>query len=80
VQIRIQKWGRSLAVRIPKSFAAEIGLEQDTPVDIAVQGDSLVVSPVRPAYTLEQLLAQVTDQNRHSEQESGPAVGREEWC
>ena len=79
MQTRIQKWGNSLAVRIPKSFAAEVNLEQDTPVDIAVQGDTLVLTPVRNAYTLEALLAQVTEENLHSEEDWGSSVGREEW-
>ncbi len=79
MQTRIQKWGNSLAVRIPKSFAAEVKLEQDTLVDVSVQGDGLVLTPIRPVYTLDQLLAQVTEQNLHPEQEIGPAVGREAW-
>ena len=29
MQSRVQKWGNSLALRIPKSFATEIGLAED---------------------------------------------------
>ncbi len=33
MKTRIQKWGNSLALRIPKSFAVETGLDQDVLVD-----------------------------------------------
>ena len=35
MKTRIQKWGNSLALRIPKSFAHEVGLEQDSQVEVA---------------------------------------------
>jgi antitoxin MazE len=68
-----------LALRIPKSFAAETHLEQDALVDLTLEGDRLVVTPVRHGVTLAQLLERVTEENRHGEQEVGPAVGREAW-
>jgi antitoxin MazE len=79
MQARIQKWGNSLALRIPKSFAAETHLEQDALVDLALEDGRLVVTPVRSGSTLAQLLERVTEENRHGEQEMGPAVGREVW-
>jgi antitoxin MazE len=79
LQTRVQKWGNSLAVRIPKAFADAVNLEPDTLVDVSVQDGSLVVAPICPTYTLEELLSQVTEQNLHPEQEIGPAVGREAW-
>ena len=79
MQARIQRWGNSLAVRIPRSFALESRMEQDTLVDMSLQDGKLVISPVMPAWTLEQLLVQVTPDNLHSELESGPAQGREAW-
>ncbi len=77
---RIQKWGNSLAVRIPKPFAGEVGLEQDTAVEITLVDGKLVIAPLaEPTWTLEKLLAGVTQENRHGEVDSGPAVGREVW-
>jgi antitoxin MazE len=77
---RVQKWGNSLAVRIPKPFAREVGLEQDTPVEISLVDGKLVLEPVRkPALSLDQLLAQVTEENLHQEVDTGPAVGVEVW-
>ena len=77
---RVQKWGNSLALRIPKPFATEIGLQWNSPVKVSLVDGSLVIVPVvEPAFTLEDLLAQVTEDNLHGEIETGPAVGREVW-
>ncbi len=80
MQTRIQKWGNSLALRIPKSFAQEIGLDQDATVNVSLEDGRLVVVPVaEPPLTLEQLLEQITEDNIHHEIDTGPAVGEEAW-
>jgi len=80
VRTRVKKWGNSLALRIPKPFAIEIGLQRDSPVEVSLVNGHLVIVPVvEPAPTLEYLLAQVTEDNLHGEIETGPAVGREVW-
>ena len=57
MKTRIQKWGNSLALRIPKSFAAESHLEQGMLVDVSLLDGKLLVTPLRPpAVTLEALL------------------------
>ena len=77
---RVQKWGNSLALRIPKPLAIEIGLDRNSPVEVSLVDGHLVIAPVvEPVLTLEHLLAQVTEDNLHGEIESGPAVGREVW-
>ena len=80
MKTRIQKWGNSLALRIPKSFAQEIHLEQGTMVEVSLQEGTLRVTPFAyPPITLESLLQQVTPQNLHQEVDTGPAVGVEVW-
>jgi antitoxin MazE len=78
MKARIQKWGNSLALRIPKTFASEAGLEADSPVEISVEEGRLVIAPVKPI-TLDELLARVTKENLHGEIQTGPAVGKEAW-
>ena len=80
MQTRIQKWGNSLALRIPKSFALETGLQLDSAVEIVVEDGKLVISPI-PAETfkLEDLLQQITADNLHSEIDAGAATGKESW-
>jgi antitoxin MazE len=80
MRARVQKWGNSLALRIPKSVAKEAGLEQDTPVELRLVNGKLIVSPAaEDEVTLEQLLAGITDEKIHEEVDWGPAVGREAW-
>ncbi len=80
MKARIQKWGNSLALRIPKSFAVEAHLEQDSLVELALVDGKLIVVPVaEPALTLDQLLAGVTEQNLHREVDTGQATGNEIW-
>ena len=80
MRTRIQKWGNSLALRIPKSFATEAGLQRETSVDISLADGKLVITPIdEPKPTIEQLLAKVTEENLHHEVDTGPATGNEVW-
>ncbi|MBI4354165.1 MAG: AbrB/MazE/SpoVT family DNA-binding domain-containing protein [Candidatus Omnitrophica bacterium] len=76
----VQKWGNSLAVRIPRSLAKDIRLNQGMVVDVIAVGGKIVVKPrERQRYTLTQLLKGVTTRNRHAEVEWGGRVGQEVW-
>jgi len=80
METRVQRWGNSLAVRIPKALADEVGLKDNSPVQISLRDQQLVVVPMlKPAFSLEALLAQVTDFNQHREVSTGPSVGGEAW-
>ena len=76
----VQKWGNSLAVRIPKSFAVDLGLAENAAVELSVAEGRLVVEPRREApLRLEDLLGAITDANLPGVWETGPAVGKEVW-
>lgn len=80
MKTRVQKWGNSLAVRIPKSFAEEAGLHANAAVELSLVEGALVVQRVaQPAISLEELLRQITDDNLPTEWDTGPAVGKEAW-
>ncbi len=80
MKTHVQKWGNSLALRIPKSFASEIGLERETPVEVTLANGKLVIMPIpKPKFTLKQLLAKVNKENLHHEVETGPVTGNEIW-
>ena len=75
---KILKWGNSLGLRIPKSFAKDLDIEPDSEVDITVKDGRLVVRPVpRPAYALEELVTEITDDNLHEEVDFGKRAERE---
>ena len=78
MQTKIQKWGNSLAIRIPKTFVREAHVAYGTPVDLSVNDGKIVIEPhTDPEYRLDDLLKGVTKHNIHAEVETGEAVGRE---
>jgi len=81
VRTQIRKWGNSLAVRIPKSVAADLGVVQDSSVELSVEDGFLLIRPSTASpYALETLLAAVTVENLHAEvEEPGTAIGKEAW-
>lgn len=77
---KVQKWGNSLALRIPKAFALDAGLEDDSAVEISLVDGQIIVKPVASqGWSLEQLLAGVTSENIHREIDTGEAAGHEAW-
>ncbi|HEY8205320.1 MAG TPA: AbrB/MazE/SpoVT family DNA-binding domain-containing protein [Pyrinomonadaceae bacterium] len=80
MKARIQKWGNSLALRIPKSFAAHSSIEQGSVVDLSLDNGRMIVEAAKEQeYSLEELLARVTKKNLHSEVDFGAPVGKEVW-
>jgi len=80
VRVQIQKWGNSLALRIPKPFAEEAAVKEGTVVDLSLAEGKLVAVPdAKGRFTLKQLLRGVTKDNLHTEVDPGGAVGREAW-
>ena len=80
MKARIQKWGNSLALRIPKSFAAHSNIEQGSVVDLSLDNGRMIVEAAKEQeYSLEELLARVTKKNLHSEVDFGAPVGKEVW-
>jgi antitoxin MazE len=77
---KIQKWGNSLAVRIPKPFAAEMELVENSSILMMVEEGALLIVPdPEGKWTLEALLAGVTEENLHAEWETGGPEGGEPW-
>jgi antitoxin MazE len=74
---KAQKWGNSLAVRLPKSVAEECGITADSPVEVSRENDLIVIRPVKKKFSLEKLLAEVTPENMHSEVATGTPRGKE---
>ncbi len=80
MRTRVQKWGNSLAVRIPQPFARESELTENSPVDISLRNGKLVIAPVRePEYSLDDLVSRISKKNIHSEVSAGGRRGNETW-
>jgi antitoxin MazE len=77
---KILKWGNSLGLRIPKSFAKEAGVEEGSAVDISLDGDRIVIRPAKPLrYRISKLVSEIREDNIHEEISTGDVVGREVW-
>jgi antitoxin MazE len=77
---KVQKWGNSLALRIPKAFAIDAQLENDSFVEIAIVDGQIIITPVvAPSWTLEELLAGINKNNIHHEIDTGFSIGNEAW-
>jgi antitoxin MazE len=72
MKTQVQKWGNSLALRIPKSFAAESNIEEGSAVNLSLVEGRIIVEPT---YTLDDLLSRVTRRNIHAEIDTGVPVG-----
>jgi antitoxin MazE len=80
MEIKIRKWGNSLGLRIPKLLAEQTGVREGSAVEISVEEERLVITPVRvEAYRLNDLLERVTRDNLHDEVDFGDPQGREVW-
>lgn len=80
MKTRIQRWGNSLALRIPKSFASEAGIQKETPIELSVSDGKLIITPlVGPSFTLKQMLSKINEDNLHHEIDMGKAAGNEAW-
>jgi len=75
----VQKWGNSLALRLPKAVAQQVELSEGDSVELQVNKNTLVVRPARRQYRLADLMKKITKHNRHDETEWGPPVGKEIW-
>lgn len=76
----VQKWGNSLALRIPQPVAKASHLHQGSLVSLALIGGKIVVKPrQQKSYALAQLLRGVTARNRHTALDWGARVGQEAW-
>jgi len=76
----VQKWGNSYAVRIPKSFIKEAGLEYRADINLSLEDGRLIIQPIKnEAITLDELLAGITSKNLHTAVDTGSVIGSEAW-
>ncbi|MGH6919883.1 MAG: AbrB/MazE/SpoVT family DNA-binding domain-containing protein, partial [Geminicoccaceae bacterium] len=76
--MRVFRWGSSLAVRIRRTMADQARIEEGQEVELTVVDACLTIRPRARAYTLDELLDQVTP-DRHDEVDWGEPVGDEVW-
>jgi antitoxin MazE len=76
---QVGKWGNSLAVRIPGSFARELGLTEGADLELMRVQGGLLLRARKREYRLEELIEQITPESIHGETDWGGGRGREAW-
>lgn len=79
MQTAVGKWGNSLAVRLPRAVVEELRLHEGAPVEVRVEAGRLTITPRRPCYRLDDLLAETTRETTHREADWGGPRGGEAW-
>ncbi len=75
---KLQKWGNSLGVRIPKSIIEKINLEENDELIIEQQDGKIVIFPAKKKLSLSEMMNKVTSSNQHSEDDF-KSEGKEVW-
>lgn len=63
MQVRVSRWGNSLAIRLPKAAVASLEVREGEPIDLAIEGNRVVLRAPRPRYTLDELVAAMCPEN-----------------
>jgi antitoxin MazE len=72
MKVKIQKWEDNLALRIPKSLTEDLNIREGSTVEVAFRRGRMAIDPATESdYTLEGLLAGVTERNLHGELDAG---------
>jgi antitoxin MazE len=79
MRVKAQRWGNSIAVRIPKAVAEAASVKEQDEMDIEVRDGMIQLRPRAPEASLDELLAGVTPENLHGEMDFGRPVGHEAW-
>ncbi len=78
VKIRAKKWGNSLGIRLPNLYVKELGIDNETELNLAMDKDKLIITKEKKP-DLDKLLDLVTKENIHGEINWGNSVGKEIW-
>lgn len=79
---KVQQWGNSQGIRIPKALLEDACITVGDEVNVAAKNGTLVVTPARrnrKKYSLKELVAKIPKGSRSKETDWGKPVGNEVW-
>jgi antitoxin MazE len=76
---KVSMWDNSLGVKLPQVITQQIKLQEGELVNISVEKNKIILSPIKPKYTLDELLKNMTPEMQHDELDWGESVGEETW-
>lgn len=75
---RMQKWGNSYAVRLPKAVVQETGIREGEELQVEVVNRNIRLRrPSKREYSLDEMVARIRPSNLHAEVDFGTPRGRE---
>ncbi len=76
----VGKWGNALALRLPRAFCRELGIEPGSPVTLELRGASIVIEPADERFTLRgRMRGWDGERYRSEELDWGSPAGDELW-
>lgn len=82
MKTKAQKWGNSLAVRVPRDVVQQAGIHPDDPLEVEVLEGKIVLTPAKSAparYDLGALVKKIRPRSRYREEDFGGPAGHEVW-
>jgi antitoxin MazE len=79
MRAKAQKWGNSLAVRIPKAIADEAGIREQEEIDVQIKNKIISIRRSHKEPNLSQLIKAIKPENLHGEIDFGARQGNEAW-
>lgn len=75
-EIKLSKWGNSLALRIPKCFLENLELNQDTRLQLSIKDEKLIIEKKK---TLKQMCENINEKNLNKDSIWEKDIQGEEW-
>ena len=79
----IQKWGNSQGVRLPKTILDVLSLQENDPVEITADNNSIIIKKTtrkrRAKMSLEERFKNYSGNYQCTEWDTGKPVGKEVW-
>jgi antitoxin MazE len=79
---RIQKWGNSQGLRLPKQVLEDARIAVGDDVDVTARDGMIVIAPIRRVrgkQSLKELVSRIPGNYEPDEMDWGEPVGREAW-
>lgn len=77
---QLRKWGNSFAIRLPQNLLSQVNFQENENIEIRVEDNSIILSSItKPKYRLEELLAQISSENKQELIDYGNPIGKEVW-
>ena len=75
---KIQKWGNSLAIRIPGTIIKKANLDINSELEVEYKNQKIIIFAKKKSIKLKGLLSQITKKNLHTE-DNYAKKGKEIW-